>query len=218
MRAPPTLREYLDHREVEREPEVPDLSSSEVEAVGRAAFVENGPRPSDLLFVFGSAQGDWELVARLYASGLAPVVLVTGRAGEDYYATGIPQAHSIRAALLALGVPATVLLVEDTSDNTYENVHHAKALLERENRLPRSILFVCKSHHSGRAWRTLSLAFPEATLSCASYDGVYKGVSVSQATWSLHEVSRRRVYGEFQRMQLYAARGQIANHGPNAVA
>ena len=218
MRTPPTLDEYLHRREVEREPELPELSSSEAAAIGQAAFVESDPKPSDLLFVFGSAHGDWELVARLYASGMAPVVLVTGRAGKDYYATGVPQAHSIRAALLALGVPASALLIEDTSDNTYENVHCAKVLPERDNRLPRSILFVCKSHHSGRAWRTLALAFPEADLHCATYDGVYQGVPISQATWLLHEVSRRRVYGEFQRMQLYAARGQIASRGPNAVA
>jgi uncharacterized SAM-binding protein YcdF (DUF218 family) len=215
MNAPPTVEEYLNAREIHREPEVPALGPSEIEDIGREVFVENRPRSSDLIFVFGSAEGDWELVARLYAAGVAPVVLVAGRAGEDYYATGIPQAHRIRGALLALGVPASAILVEDTSDNTYQNVHHAKALLERERDLPRAILFVCKSHHSGRAWRTLLAAFPQVELCCATYDAVYDGVAVARRTWSLFEVSRRRVYGEFQRIQLYASRGQIASHGPS---
>lgn len=218
MHAPPTLEEYLNRREVAREPELPELSPPELEAMARAVFVPSDPKPSEVLFVFGSARGDWGLVASLYSSGMAPTILVTGRAGEDYYATGVPQSHSIRAALVALGVPTTAVLVEDKSDNTHENVHFAKAILEREKRIPNSILFVCKAHHSGRAWRTLAPAFPEAKLHCAAYDAVYESVPVGQANWPLHELSRRRVYGEFKRMQLYAARGEIASHGPNEVA
>ncbi len=213
MKPPPsTLEEYVRGREIPREPGVPQLSTEDLAKVERAVFISRPAIPSDLLFVFGSSEGRWELVASLFERGVAPLILVTGRAGEDFYATGKPQSHRIRDALVALGVPEQAILTEDESDNTLENVRHGKALLVRQNKCITSIVFVCKSHHAGRAWRTLTLAFPQVTLSCSTYDATYSGITVSRQGWAMHEVSRGRVYGEFKRIQVYSERGDIAKH------
>jgi uncharacterized SAM-binding protein YcdF (DUF218 family) len=216
MRSPATLNEYLQNREVSREPALRDLSTQELEEIGRTVFIPSSPRASDLLFVFGSSNGDWQLVASLFKRQLAPVVLVTGKTGEDFYASGQPQAHRIRAALTELGVPGEAILTEDQSNNTLENVLFGREVIQRNSPSVKSILFVCKSHHAGRAWRTLSLHLPDVALSCATYDAVYENVPVQQRGWSAHRVYRARVYGEYQRIQLYAERGDISTHGPAA--
>lgn len=213
---PPTLEAYLNERLVPREPEVPELNAADVRSIGSAVFVGCDPAPSDLMFVFGSANGDWEFVANLFHQGVAPTVLVTGRAGEDYYATGVPQAHSIAQALQRLGVPEAALIVEDGSDNTLENAVYGKIVAEQAGIHPASISLVCKSHHSGRAWRTLAAVFPKVELRCQSYDATYEGVIVRRENWPLHQVSRGRVYGEFKRIELYASRGEISSSGPPA--
>jgi hypothetical protein len=218
MRSPATLSEYLQNREVSREPVVPELSAQEIEDIGRTVFVPNEPKPSEVLFIFGSSNGQWELVASLFERHFAPVVIVTGSAGEDFYATGQPQAHRIRAALIELGVPQQAIIEEDRSNNTLENVQYGKEVLRRHKLSPASILFVCKSHHSGRAWRTLALSFPSVALSCATYDATYENVLVQQQSWWGHAVSRARVYGEYKRIQLYAERGDIGSHGPSPTA
>lgn len=215
MDPPATLEEYFRRREVPRDPVVPDLSRENIAAITHTVFVPNSPRPSDLFFVFGASDGQWELVASLFKRKLAPLILVTGRAGEDFYATGEPQAHRIRATLLSLGIPAEAIVVEDRSDNTLENVRYGKAAIQLRNISGASVLFVCKSHHAGRAWRTLAHNFLRTALSCATYDATYAGVSVNEHNWYEHEVSRRRVYGEFQRIRLYAERGDIASFGPS---
>lgn len=196
---------------------LPVLSVAEVAAIGDTVFISNNVSKSDLLFVFGSSHDDWSLVASLFSSGIAPLILVTGRAGEDYYATGVPQAHRIRQELVKLGVPAASVLVEDQSDNTLQNAKFGHQILANHDLHPRTILFVCNSHHSGRAWRTLSLVFPNTELRCVTYDASYESRSVTRESWFTHGVGRRRVYGEFQRIQLYASRGQVSFHGPSSV-
>jgi uncharacterized SAM-binding protein YcdF (DUF218 family) len=214
MHSPSTLSDYLQRREVARDVAPGELSAQDIDEIGRTVFIPNEPKPSDLLFVFGSSNEQWQQVASLFAQRFAPVVLVTGKAGEDYYATGKPQAHRICESLVKLGVPQRAILVEDESSNTLENVRFGKEVLRRDQLAPSSILFVCKSHHAGRAWRTLALSFPNVALRCATYDASYSNVAVQQKDWWQHEVSRGRVYGEYMRIQLYAGRGDIAINGP----
>jgi hypothetical protein len=74
---------------------------------------------------------------------------------------------------------------------------------------PASIVFVSKSHHSGRAWRTLSIVFPDVRLSCATYDAEYSGAVVRGDDWWRSETATERVLGEFERIRLYSSRGDI---------
>jgi hypothetical protein len=74
---------------------------------------------------------------------------------------------------------------------------------------PASIVFVSKSHHSGRAWRTLSKVFPDVRLSCATYDAEYSGAVVRADDWWRSETATERSLGEFERIRLYSSRGDI---------
>lgn len=194
-------RRWVEDRPIPREPEVPPLSEAEIEAIGRAVFVDCRPAPSDLIFVLGTSTGRWELVAQLYASGLAPRVMTTGRRGLAYFDEGIPLARQIRDALIGLGVPDEVILVSDTSDHTGDDVKHGMALAQASDVACDRVLFVCKAHHAGRVRRTFERWSPETALSCATYDAEYEEGTVRAADWWREPASRSRVYGEWLRIR-----------------
>jgi len=202
--------QFQSSREIAREPDAPPLTDSEVAEIGRVAFTPSEPKRSDILFVFGASSGNWEMAARLYREKYAPLVLVSGRTGRDYYATRRPNAHRICDELVSYGVPRELILIEDRAGNTLENVRFGVGVLQKAKIEPSSVLFFCKSHHSGRARRTLERWLPYVMLACATYDEVYDGVQVREADWWLNAVSRNRVYGEYLRIQRYSARGDIA--------
>src|SRR5206468_5491581 len=86
-------------------------------------------------------------------------------------------------ALLRAGVSESAIVIEERSTNTLENVLFTIQLLNALCATPGSLLFYCKSHHAGRVQRTLSKYLPDVILSCATYDAVYGGTSVSASNW-----------------------------------
>jgi hypothetical protein len=70
-------------REIPREPEARSLSELDIAEIGRTVFVPSRPARSDLIFVFGSAEGRWDLVAALFREHYSPVILTTGGTGCD---------------------------------------------------------------------------------------------------------------------------------------
>ena len=201
-------------RSIPREVAVEDLSPEEIEHITQTVFVAPESQPADLLFIFGTSTIDsaaLESVARDYQKGRFPKVLVTGLSGRLYSETGKPVAHIMRDELIARGVPSEVILVQDRSTNTLEDVAFSLDVLEKHSISPNSIAFLCKAHHSGRCLRTLRKFFPSHTLSPITYLAEYDGVKVSKADWYQHEVSRGRVYGEYLRIIEYTKRGDIAH-------
>jgi uncharacterized SAM-binding protein YcdF (DUF218 family) len=68
--------------------------------------------------------------ARLYQLGKAPVILISGGHEGDSGATDAESVHA--AALLAgWGIPASAILTETESVNTYENAVYSKLMLDQ---------------------------------------------------------------------------------------
>jgi hypothetical protein len=198
-------------REIAREVDFRDLSAEDVRTLTRKVFETPDPRPSDLMLVFGAARstGRWQPVASLLRAGLAGRVLIAG--GTAYEpGSAVCEAEGIRADLIGYGVDPGMILVEARSRNTLENVVFARDMLACEGTSPKAILFYCKSHHSGRARRTLALNMAGVTLSCATYDASYEGVTVRAADWHQTRIGTRRVLAEYERIRRYSARGDIA--------
>lgn len=202
-------------RPIPREVAVDDLSPEEIENITQTVFVTSDPHSAaDLLFIFGTSTIDsdaLESMARDCQKGRFPKVMVTGLSGRLYSETGTPVAHIMRDELIARGVPSDLILVQDRSTNTLEDVAFSLDVLEQHSISPESIAFLCKAHHSGRCLRTLRKFFPSQTLSPVIYVAEYEGVKVSKADWYQHEVSRGRVYGEYLRIIEYTKRGDIAD-------
>ncbi len=211
---PDNYESYLKDRPIPREVAVDDLSPEEIERITQTVFVAPESQPVDLLFIFGTStidNGILESVARDYQKGRFPRVLVTGLSGRLYSETGKPVAHIMRDELIARGVPSDLILVQDRSTNTLEDVAFSLDALEKQSISPESIAFLCKAHHSGRCLRTLRKFFPSQTLSPVTYLAEYEGVKISKQDWYQHEGSRGRVYGEYLRIIEYTRRGDIAH-------
>ena len=211
---PNNYEDYLKNRSIPREVAVEDLSPEEIEHITQTVFVASESQLTDLLFIFGTSTIDNEIlesVARDCLQGRFSKVLVTGLSGRLYYETGKPVARIMRDELIARGVPSDIILVQDRSTNTLEDVAFSLDVLEKHDVSPESIAFLCKAHHSGRCLRSLRKFFPSQTLSPVTYLAEYEGVKVSKADWYKHPVSRGRVYGEYLRIIKYTERGDIAH-------
>jgi len=211
---PHNYKNDLKNRSIPREIAVEGLSPEEIKGITQIVFVASEPQPADLLFIFGTSTIDsdaLESVARDCQQEHFPKVIVTGLSGRLYSETGKPVAHIMRDELIAHGVPSDLILVQDKSTNTLEDVAFSLEVLEKNDISPESIAFLCKAHHSGRCLRTLRKFFLSQTLSPVTYLAEYEGVKVSKADWYQHEVSRGRVYGEYLRIIEYSKRGDIAH-------
>jgi uncharacterized SAM-binding protein YcdF (DUF218 family) len=78
---------------------------------------------------------------RLHRQGAAPLLVVSGRGSR------IPEAESMRALAVELGVPAAEVLVEARSRTTAENAREVRRLLPRAQR----IVLVTSALHLRRA-------------------------------------------------------------------
>jgi len=194
---------FVGGRVIPREPEVPALSEKEIAHIGQAVFVDCSPEPSDLILVLGSSKGRWDLAAQLYLSGLAPVVITTGRRGIAYFDTGRPLSHIIRDALVEHGVPEPAIIVSDQSDHTDDDVRLGLEVARQQGVRTSSILFASKAHHAGRVWRSFAQWAPETRISCYTWDAEYEDVPVRARDWWEHPTSRARVYGEYLRIARY---------------
>ena len=100
---------------------------------------------ADAIFLFGTQH--WaaaELAAGLYFKGLAPSIITTG--GPHRHPRQISEGEIHRDLLIAAGVPADAIFVENASRYTHENVSLAVPLLEQIGP-PRSLIAVVKWFH-----------------------------------------------------------------------
>ncbi|MCP4426220.1 MAG: YdcF family protein [Chloroflexi bacterium] len=202
----------LNELSIPRETAVPPLSPSEIATITQTVFIPNNIQPADLLFIFGAstiAENLWEIVAAYFRQNYFRQIIVTGLTGRAYYETGRPLAHLLCDQLLAHGIPDNAILMQDQSTNTYEDVRFSLDKWPELSSLT-NIAFLAKSHHSGRCLRTLRKFVPRAQLNALTYNAVYDGVVVAKHNWYDYPISRGRVYGEYLRIQKYAAQGDIA--------
>ena len=189
--------------------DLPSLSAEEIKEITDTVFIKPEIQKTDIMFIFGSSQGDWQKVAQLFLQNLADKILVCGLTGNHQEITGESLAHMIKRELMKRGVPEHFILLQDKSTNTLEDVRYGKEVLEEHNIFPTSILFVSKSHHSGRALRTLKKFFPAAKIYAFTYDAVYNDITVSRDNWWNFTEAKSRVYGEYLRIKKYSERGDI---------
>ena len=189
--------------------DLPSLSAEEIKEITDTVFIKPEIQKTDIMFIFGSSQGDWQKVAQLFLQNLADKILICGLTGNHQEITGEPLSHMIKRELIKRGVPEHFILLQDRSTNTLEDVRYGKELLEKHNIYPASILFVSKSHHSGRAVRTLKKFFPATKIYAFTYDAIYNNTAVSRDNWWNVTEAKSRVYGEHLRIKRYSERGDI---------
>lgn len=87
--------------------------------------------------------------ARLYHAGKAPVVVLSG--GSDLATSEHPEAVAMGRFVQALGVPASAVLLEDSSRTTEQNARFSAVLLRQQG--VQRVLLITSALHMERARR-----------------------------------------------------------------
>lgn len=114
------------------------------------------PVPSDTIIVLGAKLiGDQpstmlrlrlDEAVQLYRQGYAPAIIVSGAQGLDEAAT---EASVMRTYLIAQGIPAEKIYVEDKSYNTHQNLLNSKIIMHEQGF--RQAIIVSNASHIRRS-------------------------------------------------------------------
>ncbi|GEK66371.1 YdcF family protein [Leuconostoc mesenteroides] len=201
---------------IPKSPEVPKLSESEIEFLTNTVF---GPKKSiikcDALFVFsGTHPGHWEKTLEAYnETGVDKIIVtggnsLTGKKHPEWQFDNQTEADVIIDYLISNGVSPQHIVYEKSSTNTLENVKFALNVFDFSQ--IKSLMFICKSHATGRQLRTLTKYLP-ATIDYIPYtfNAEYSGNIVSRQEWMNSDIGQSRVWGEYLRILHYGQKGDI---------
>ena len=146
---------------------------------------------------------------RLYKLGKAPIVLI---AGGNVDGTGAANAESVHAAQLLgeWGIPASAILTETESINTYENAVYSKLMLDQHGL--KTVLLVTSAMHMPRALATFRSAGIEATPAPTDFEASGSGPP-GLADWAADPAAlavTTRTLREYVGWLVYRSRGWIA--------
>ncbi|MEN1968383.1 YdcF family protein [Lentibacillus sp. N15] len=201
---------------IPKEPVLPSLNDYEIDCLTTLVFgKEIELKKCDTLFVFsGTHPGHWEKSIEAYKKGLVDTIIVTGGRSQtgnshpDWKYKDVTEADVIISYLLAAGIPENIITYEKKSTNTLENVLYAKEVYDFNQ--VTNLLFVCKSHVTGRQYRTLAKHLPSGIHFIPyTFNAAYNGHTITRTNWMETETGRKRIWGEYLRIDHYGKKGDI---------
>ena len=181
-----------------------------VEAVTEFIFVEDAPKPSDVIFIPGNVHPEHALLAaKLYHQGYAPLLLPSGRFAKTAGAfAGVPEAYRkdypadydtewafLHDVLRKSGVPEQAILREDQATYTWDNALKSRQVTDALGLTIRRGLLCCHASHARRALLYYQAAFPETELLVCPANRP----GLSREDWYLIPRGRKRILGEVAR-------------------
>jgi uncharacterized SAM-binding protein YcdF (DUF218 family) len=184
-------------------------TADEIARINRTHLIDTPLRPADLLFMFGTRE-DVGLragtAARLWREGLYRRSIVSGGVTP-----GSEQSECtiIKAAMIAAGIPADVILEEHRAMNTGENVIFSLPVIDAALGLRniRSVICLGNTWTARRYPMTLQRHWPEVEKMLLTVDGF----ATPRALWHTDVEFRRRMLHEWDKIEPYKARGFIAD-------
>ncbi|MEO8289246.1 MAG: YdcF family protein [Chloroflexota bacterium] len=166
------------------------------------------PEDADIAFDLGGQFTDSAYIAAdLYRRGVVRYVLVSGGKNK---VTGANEAEEHRNILLAEGVPAEKIIVEDKATNTQANtrlsLRKVKEHIDPES--IRSVVAIANWYQCRRAVMTLKQNWPEGI---RYFTRTFEPEGVPRLEWHLHQSLTGRVLKELDRIPQYLERGDIAD-------
>lgn len=202
----------MSTREIPKKPHVPSLTDEQIRLLTELCFrSESREIPQvDLIFVFGTAVSFQEVGESLKkVIDRSNLILFTG--GVERYVDSIvherPESEMLYD-IVKKDIPNTTKVVLETSSrNTLENVQFGLKLIEK----PKSLCFIVKGFHSGRAYLTLRKFLADAKIYQDSFDPTYPNSEkkMTRENWYLDEEYRARVWGEYLRIKTYGERKDL---------
>lgn len=191
------------------------MSSDNLRLISEYMMPDVVPAPSDIGFMFGTRHGVDEFCSTAYTLWQARMfgkLLISGgiTRGEQR-----PEAEAIAERLIAMGMPASGLILETAATNTGENVILGRERVAEVMDLAsiRTVLIIGKVCSTRRYLMTMKRHWPEVQVCAAPVN--YFGIPT--ARWNEHEDFRARVVGEFSKIPDYINRGfltEIEGYSP----
>jgi uncharacterized SAM-binding protein YcdF (DUF218 family) len=172
-------------------------------------FVNHPPEAADVIFVPGGTCGEIaEGAARLYRSGYAPRILVSGKYSiTDGHFAGVhsperfrgqffeTEADFLKEVLLCSQVPEEAILLERNATYTYENAIFSRELTDRLQLPVKTAILSCQAYHARRCLLYYQLLYPDTRfLVCPTVTR-----NISRDNWYTKPESIDLVLGEVER-------------------
>jgi uncharacterized SAM-binding protein YcdF (DUF218 family) len=170
-----------------------------IRALSDFVFVEDEPKPADIIFVPGSASKEHAVyAAKLWKAGFAPLIMPSGRYSvkRGYF----PGEHEtewdfLRDVLINEGVSSEAILLENHATNTYENAIYSREQTVKLGMVIQRAIICCKADHSRRCLMYYETLFPETEFYVCSV--ATKGIT--KDNWYQSSEGIDRVMGELSR-------------------
>jgi uncharacterized SAM-binding protein YcdF (DUF218 family) len=182
--------------------------AAEIAAINERHLIRTPLVPADLLFVFGTREDAdlrAEIACRLWRDGYFAHAIVSGGVtpGSDRSECAV-----IKQAMVAGGVPADRILEEHRATNTGENVIFSLPVIAQALGLAtiNSVICLGNSWTARRYPMTLQRHWPEVAKLLLTVDSF----ATPRELWHLDAEFRRRVLGEWDKIEPYKAKGFIA--------
>lgn len=170
-----------------------------IKALSDFVFVEDEPKPADIIFVPGSASKEHAVyAAKLWKDGFAPYVMPSGRYSvKRGYFPGEYETEwdFLRDVLLKEGVSDKAILLENQATNTYENAIYSKNQIDKLGLKIQKAIICCKADHSRRCLMYYETLFPMTQFYVCSVST--KGIT--KENWHQSAEGIERVLGELSR-------------------
>jgi len=189
----PLLAGYL-MAELERDyPPVAAKSLPEADVILLLGGAIRGEVTKDTLADMSGVGDRLVFAVAAYKAGKAPVIIVTGGADEEF----VPEANLIRDILLTMGVPGSVIMLENRNRVTLDNRRYTRERLAAMG--AESVLLVTSSFHMRRSLLVFSTidvkVYPAPTdfqvlsgpLSFWHFLPSVK--ALQRTTWAMHEMA-----------------------------
>ncbi len=175
------------------------------------------PVKSDCILALGSHDlRVAERAAELYLQGLAPFNIMSGGLGnftKEMWSE--KEADKFAKVAIEMGVPEQVILIENQSTNTGENIVFTQSLLKEKKLDPTSFIVVQKPYMERRSYATFKKHWPNKNILVTS-------PQISLNDYPTDEIPMEKVInimvGDLQRIKLYPDKGfQIYQEIPDEV-
>lgn len=164
-------------------------------------FAESKIYPSDMILVPGSDCMELAVrAAKLYASCMAPVILISGGSNPllPEYAS---ESEFLKNIAVSEGVRPEDIVMEERARNTFENAVLSWDIIRQNELNPSRCIIVCKAYHSRRALLTYKARFPaDIELYVSTVEDWKK---INRQNWFQTDIGIETVMGEVVKIGRY---------------
>jgi len=201
---------------IPKRPIVPIFITNYVDHISDVVFGNNDKTNQfeAMLLFGGSHPGLWETAIEQYNLKKLKCIFVTGgnkdtaQKHETWIYGNSNEADIIELKLIEGGVPKDIIIKENLSTNSLENVVFIKNKIEEYNIT--SLLCICKNYGAGRQYRTIKKNIPNIIIQMKGFEtNIDENGKITKENWIYNDNWKSLIWGEYLRNYFYGLKGDI---------